>query len=238
MQEAKEFYNYLKLPYYDISSGLPTSEAIMSTLKLFFIVFALEIFFLFPLMALIGGENLPHALESLQDTIPPMVMLLIVVIVAPFAEELMFRFPLKNIYLFELLMNIFFGTVLYMVLGSFLAIEYTIGIIVCAILIRLAYFMQHVQDRFKRHSYRTRFKNYFPYFFYGVAMFFAWVHLFNWDISVDKWWMTPVLVSPQLILGLLLGYVRMKYGIWYSILVHALNNAIPMMALILFKDFI
>lgn len=238
MQEAKEFYQYLKLPYFDIESKGSKEEAISNTLKLFFLVFFLEIVLLFPLMAFIGGEDLPHALEALQKTIPPLMMFMVAVVGAPIAEELMFRFPLKNIYLLEILMNVFFATVIYMVLGSFVKLEIVLGIILTCVLIRLVYFFQHNQDRFKKHNYLLRFKRYFPYYFYGVALFFAWVHLFNFDISVDKWWMTPILVSPQLILGLLLGYIRMKYGILYSIMVHALNNAIPMMLLIFFKDYI
>ena len=77
---------------------------------------------------------------------------------------------------------------------------------------------------------------YFPFFFYVISIGFALLHIFNFDLSMHHYLLAPFLVLPQLILGLYLGFVRMKNGILASMGIHALNNLIPILML-LFSDF-
>lgn len=71
------------------------------------------------------------------------------------------------------------------------------------------------------------FKNNVGFVFYGLTFIFAGFHAFNFDLSQTPWYTWPVLVLPQLILGLYLGFVRMKSNVGSSIIVHAYNNLIP-----------
>ena len=64
----------------------------------------------------------------------------------------------------------------------------------------------------------------FPYAFYGSAILFALLHLSNYEGGLSS----PIMllaVLPQGIMGLLLGYVRMRFGILPVILFHAAYNA-------------
>ncbi len=64
------------------------------------------------------------------------------------------------------------------------------------------------------------------YFFYFTAISFGLLHTINF--SGNPWAIfsfSLILVSPQIILGLILGYVRIKYGLLYSILFHMVVNA-------------
>ncbi len=78
-------------------------------------------------------------------------------------------------------------------------------------------------------------KPYFAFLFYVVTLLFAFLHIFNFDLSGAQWLLAPLLVLPQLVLGLYLGFVRMKHGIWASITIHALNNLIPTSMILLAK---
>ena len=54
---------------------------------------------------------------------------------------------------------------------------------------------------------------------------FAWIHALNFADVLDFWYLTPLLTLPQLIIGLTLSVVRLRYGLGYAIFIHALNNA-------------
>lgn len=69
----------------------------------------------------------------------------------------------------------------------------------------------------------------FPWVFYGSAVAFGLVHVFNYDygqVGVDEVLLTPLLVSPQMVGALVLGYVRVRLGFWYGVANHAAFNAV------------
>ncbi len=71
-------------------------------------------------------------------------------------------------------------------------------------------------------------QRHFKLIFYLVAIAFGLIHLSNYQhLTTWHYLLAPVLTLPQLFAGFYLGYVRMKYGIWYGITLHALWNAIP-----------
>ncbi|WP_114521465.1 CPBP family intramembrane glutamic endopeptidase [Altererythrobacter sp. ZODW24] len=71
---------------------------------------------------------------------------------------------------------------------------------------------------------RTPFKffsRYFGWFYALSTLAFAVVHLSNYDDANPAF---LLLVIPQAVAGLLFGYTRVQYGLWASILLHALHN--------------
>ena len=66
------------------------------------------------------------------------------------------------------------------------------------------------------------FQRAFPLFFWLSTLAFACVHLFNFDEGA-LWVLLP-LVLPQFVLGSILGYLRVNYGLWSSMVLHALHN--------------
>jgi len=64
----------------------------------------------------------------------------------------------------------------------------------------------------------------FKYIFYSFAIIFGGIHLSNYDISTTILILAPILIAPQIVLGLILGYTRIKLGLLYSILFHMLFN--------------
>ena len=67
------------------------------------------------------------------------------------------------------------------------------------------------------------FRKAFPLFYWFSALAFASIHLLNF--SVENMLAILPLVLPQFVIGLVLGYLRVNYGLWSSILLHILHNA-------------
>jgi hypothetical protein len=64
----------------------------------------------------------------------------------------------------------------------------------------------------------------FRFIFYLSAIAFGALHINNYNFEKHIIILPIVLVLSQLIAGLFLGYIRLNYGIRFSILFHALNN--------------
>ena len=81
------------------------------------------------------------------------------------------------------------------------------------------------------------FKNsaYFKTIFYLVALLFGYIHITNFELSTTVLLLSPLLVAPQISVGLLLGMVRVKFGLLWSMGMHALYNFILASPLIAMK---
>lgn len=79
-------------------------------------------------------------------------------------------------------------------------------------------------------------KKYFKIGFYSLALIFGYVHLFNFEITTKILLFSPLLVLPQIVLGLVFGYIRVRFGLIYSILLHAMYNGVIIIPAILFMS--
>jgi hypothetical protein len=78
-------------------------------------------------------------------------------------------------------------------------------------------------------------KVYFPYIFYFSAVSFALVHISNFNpIQYDILYFYPLYVLPQFAMGLFFGYIRLKQGFFWSVLLHSAIN-LPSGLLILYS---
>ena len=65
----------------------------------------------------------------------------------------------------------------------------------------------------------------FPFLFWGSAIVFGLIHLGNFDIgSVNP--IFAIMILPQFIVGLMLSYIRMRFGLLYAIGFHAAYNGV------------
>ncbi|MFZ9004528.1 MAG: CPBP family intramembrane glutamic endopeptidase [Robiginitalea sp.] len=67
---------------------------------------------------------------------------------------------------------------------------------------------------------------YFKWVFWFFTLLFALIHLGNYQGIQNSWYLAPLLVSPQLTLGIILGFVRVKFGLYLAMAFHAAYNAI------------
>lgn len=81
-----------------------------------------------------------------------------------------------------------------------------------------------------------KYKKQFKYIFYAFAILFGYVHITNFEITTNVILLSPILILPQVILGLILGFLRVKIGLIYSIFLHALYNGVLTLPFLLFGD--
>ena len=184
-------------------------------LLVFLLLYVVLCFALIPLLeALVNYLQLEHALED-----PDMSLILIGVLVVPPIEEVVFRLWLRvnRSALFAVaFLVLLVGVLLLPVsnLGAVLLIALSVLILVAT----LMGFDSDIERAVTRH---------FGFFFYGSVVLFALTHITNYEpLNASTLLFAPVLVLPQFLMGTVLGYIRVRYGIGYSILFHVVVNAI------------
>ena len=162
-------------------------------------------------------ENLNATLELDLGTIA------LIVIAAPVLEELAFRSWLsgKPGYLLAIAVLILAGIVGAVIAASAdgEAAQAAIGLsmIVGLILALVALFA------LRRRAPVGWFRALFPGMFWLSAVGFGLIHLLNYP-EEGVFWIALPLVIPQFVLGTILGYVRVRYGLWTAMVIHAAHN--------------
>ncbi len=77
--------------------------------------------------------------------------------------------------------------------------------------------------------------SYFNLVFYLSVILFGAVHLFNFEYESGFYGFALFLVMPQLSAGIFLGFIRIKMGLGWAILLHALHNFILLSPFFLLK---
>lgn len=84
---------------------------------------------------------------------------------------------------------------------------------------------------------RVRVRRLYPWLYHFSAIAFAAVHLYNFRLHEMSWTLMPLLVLPQWVTGLVLGWIRVRRGIGASILLHGMFNAGPLLVVLLILKF-
>ncbi len=64
--------------------------------------------------------------------------------------------------------------------------------------------------------------------FYTFAIIFGLIHITNFTITTNVLLLAPILILPQTLLGTYLGFIRVRFGLLWSIALHACYNGILM----------
>ncbi|MBK0381392.1 CPBP family intramembrane metalloprotease [Pedobacter sp. SD-b] len=175
-------------------------------------------------------ENL-HLIKHLPDfklfdlKEKKVLLFFMVTVFAPILEETIFRYQLKNIYLAIFAYGILASVLIYKLFTgtTFFMLTLLVAIIITLIII--------TYTKNKRVQYRFV-KRVFPIHFYLTAICFGLVHITNYSNPLAYGISIVLLVLPQLFLGFILGYVRMRFGLSKSMMMHAAYNLIPALALL------
>ncbi len=239
-----EFLRFVRKPVYEYKRGRPLS--LKTVTQLYLLVFLFSMILFAPISAVLGIANMPHAIEKMLEQINLWQMFGIAVILAPIMEEFIFRFHLRyptliRLYLLSSLIAcvlLVYGFITYgpgafrMENVSVLTSDTKmISLLATSILIAVASW--YLMSRKQGITGQDLMVRYFPQVFYLSAAIFGLVHVSNFQLEPEQWYIAPLLVLPQLILAIYLGYVRVRNDIYHSIYVHALNNCIPISLLAL-----
>ncbi len=110
--------------------------------------------------------------------------------------------------------------------------EYTPGFIFLVVVV-LAPVLEELFFRGPLYLFRN--SSYFGLIFYLFTLVFGFYHITNFELTPTILYLSPLLVSPQLFIGLLLGYIRIRLGLQWAILLHSAYNLALVGPLILFK---
>lgn len=252
IQLLKEFYTFLSNPVYDYKRNNPLT--INEIVQLFFAVFMVGMLGSAYILGAVGIEDIPHAMSDMMDNMSLPFVFLMAVIVAPVLEELIFRFHLRYKPLMVLFILCSIVYMIYLMPGDISSdsklTEGLLGLrnehasselinffitskLVKVILTALVVFVLYLLVKRFRQSIDSFLDNFFGIPFYLTVAIFAFVHIYNFELPSHMWFYGPLMVMPQVVIGLLLGYVRVRNGICHSILVHAMNNSIPMLIMVI-----
>jgi hypothetical protein len=185
---------------------------------------------LFALTAYIITQVLivPEASEKLfqqQQTLGVGGFIVYLILLAPVLEETVYRLPLKYS---ASALTIAFGFLFYYLLSKSLGLSvfntsfYPFSRLAFTGLFALLLWLllttpsvgQYVQN-----AWTGNLKS-IVYFF---TIVFAWSHIYMYH--EDYFFLAPLLTLPQFILGLSCAYMRLNYGFWYGVTLHALYNS-------------
>ena len=192
------------------------------------LVVAAIVAFLFPVMMLLGVE-MSSDMSALLG-LPLWHLVLLVVLVGPISEELIFRAWIAGtarwLILFSGLVAWIGGSHLLKQLGPVASSETAtialIATISLAVLVGLV--------RFWKSPVPGWYVRIFPLVFWGQALLFGFVHVFNY--AGDNQAAVLPFVLPQLVGGLIWGYARIRYGWWANIAMHMAYNLLAISGLI------
>lgn len=211
--------DYLKKPIY--CSG--ERPRVGSFLRLFLITLILVIPFSIVANFITKEFNLKNEEFNLSISF---LLFIMAVILAPIYEEIIFRSLLK----FEKI-----NIILFIITTPILIVVTAIHVIVSAVILLSILLLSVISLLliYKRNKIELFLSSNFKYFFYGVALTFGLTHTSNFAGNFYLILLfSPLLVGPQIVLGLILGYVRMKHGLVYSIIFHMLVNFVFMISLL------
>ncbi len=212
------FFDYLKNPEY-CSAQKPKSANFFSLLFIYIAIgfpLAILIFIIFKLF------NLGHIELDPTSTLRT---ILIGIIFAPILEEIFFRsllkFTKRSIILFLTTVIIL---IIYAAFRSKIEFVWFLSLVFIGILCLWLFFNRYKIELFISSK--------FKYFFYASALFFGLAHASNFTGNIYVIFaFSLILGGPQIVLGLILGFIRMNYGLIYSILFHMIINTTILLTL-------
>lgn len=87
-------------------------------------------------------------------------------------------------------------------------------------------FISRYDNKANNYKIKRFYRINFGIFFYFMALFFAIVHFSNYNHTQELLLYLPFLVLSQFFIGLILGFVRIKFGFLWAVFYHALYNFI------------
>lgn len=172
-------------------------------------------------LIIITPLDLLNLMPSQKQILDDKFSLIKVILIAPVLEELLFRLPLK-ISLKNL--SISFCMILFVLLSK---INYSVafkGLFVSFVI------LLPIVNKTNGLSAKTIlfYNDHFPLFFYFQACLFGFLHLPNYNLNMQHFFLFPLFIVSYIILGCILGYLRVRYstGIILCILTHMTINSL------------
>lgn len=225
------FFNYLKKPYYiekfdEKNLRLKFWDMFRILSATLIIAVIVGIIISFALLA-VGYDSGDHALSDPKYQ-NPFTLFFLGVILAPLLEEAAFRMGLRfspfRLSFSLALLSYFFYPSIFSFLGINLTKEITTFMPILLLLVIGLFFGFIFRILNENKSIERFYKKYFFIIFYSSAVVFAGVHIMNYSNFNQIWFLAPLIVAPQFLGGLTMGFIRINFGLQWSIMQHMLWN--------------
>ena len=204
-----DFLNFVKCPNY-------TGSFIKLAVRDFFILLVVYFISVIPFGAIASILSSLLGLTSKVQQLTTPREIFYGVLLAPIIEEIFFRliyvFNKRNLIIL-LSASVFFGT--YFIVDENLLKSIIFCVVIISTIVLLINFNRS----------RTSFYKHFGLFFYFIAGLFAMIHLGNFiGLSFNILIIGLLMVIPQFLAGIILGYIRVRFGLIYAIIFHSIIN--------------
>jgi hypothetical protein len=249
----RDLFLFLRQPDYETMQDLTVKSKFLILFKLFILTYLGLIIVSIPLAILQKTEIMGEVTQKTQfiyETIKidfagfRPYFLVSVILIVPILEELSFRLALDNynnkflVISVSVFLGMFLGDYLSQSLwlpNSYLAyfLIYYIYIVLASGVLYLIIRTDFVKRKFDR--IKTVWNTKPGLIFYLIAVFFAILHINNLEIKTNDLIFIPLIILPFFVGGLSLGYLRVRLGIKYSIILHVIINGLAFGLLDLIK---
>ena len=229
--ELQDFWRFIKRPTRRLR---PSSNAGGCWQRLAFFLFLSVLFYIVYMFTIGWAIDALTSITSDLNFSNLKLFAFAALIMAPILEELIFRFGLRNA-----TYTLFFGPILVTIFsGSFFV---TLGLTVVIVLMALVF---EIQERYRARNGKSghdfylgrQFIHAYPKVFWLYAFAFASGHISNHSFDDASWFLVVFAVIPQLVLGVFLGYLRLRDGIASAMSLHFLNNLLAVSLISIFSD--
>ncbi len=217
------FLKFIRQPFYD-KAPIPSKNSrdiVGDILRLY----SLELVLLLPLMVVISAVTArlgaqDHPISEVVSNMPLYQLGLMIVILAPLIEESIFRFPLRysplTVALLLALLSLFIPVEIFLATPRAVGLRFALAAVVG---LGTRYWLHHHVKAPRGHAFYAK---HIGWIFYVSVISFGALHIFNFDAKTFI--IAPLVVMPQLTLGALFGFIRLRYGFWWSVFIHGFHN--------------
>ncbi|KAI9130870.1 CPBP family intramembrane glutamic endopeptidase [Acaryochloris sp. CCMEE 5410] len=230
------FYRFLRRPFYTVNVPSQT-QPLRDILRLY----ALALVLVLPLAIMVGllAEKLSssHAISEMADQ--PLLIFTMAVIIAPPLEEVLFRLPLRYTPI-NLTLPLFLW--LLIILGTLASAKIVSALwilpLLCLAFLGCVFLRVWLKEKMPAQPIHKHYEKWIGWFFYGSTIIFGLIHISNYQLINDSaLLLAPLLVSPQVLLGVFFAFVRLRYGFWWGVFTHAFHNGLLVGQMLLYRMF-
>lgn len=225
--EFKQLVKFVVTPDYSTNNALTLGQKIEGTWTMFVVKFVLMVIVGVSIGIFFDAENLTKS--SMAERFSPMALMFVTLFALPMMEEIEVRLSLKFKPLFLALTLSMIGYVIasktfYEAKLSDINDHFVERLMILLAILILTYPLFSI-PKIKRNLDLFWERN-FRWIFYFLCVGFAWMHIFNYELTWEHLLLMPIITLDKLVSGFCYGYTRMSYGFIYSFAIHMLNNSL------------
>ena len=227
MAVIKDMFTYLRRPVMQRQRRRFTPDALFDLIKLLGFAFLMLIFagMVMGLVFQVAGVTLPEPSDDFTKMMNRANFVFLAAIVAPLLEETLFRSWLGGRWGILIAGPLLLVAAALIVISGSDAVDLNIKLFAAITVIGAAslYLSRYAAIRKRPAVLEGAVRTVFPYAFWGSCLAFGLMHLANYDTG-DMGLLLPLAVLPQFLVGVILGFVRMRFGLLCAMVFHGAYN--------------